>query len=180
MLTKIVSGGQTGVDRAALDIALERGLSCGGWCPPGRAAEDGRIPDRYPLAETPADTSPEAPAVPHSLRTEWNVRDSDGTLVLVMGQAASRSSGPNSISRDAPPVLTAGPADRGTALTLRVAERLGKPHLQLDLTAAPSAAAVRDWAEAHNVHVLNVAGPRESSSPGIGERARLFLRELLA
>jgi hypothetical protein len=173
MLTKILSGGQTGVDRAALDVALELGIPCGGWCPRGRRAEDGRIPDRYPLRETPWSGYPQ--------RTRWNVRDSDGTLILVMGQAApSRSSGPNSISRDAPPVLTAGPADRGTALTVRLAERMRKPHLRVDLTAEPSAAAVREWAGAHGVRVLNVAGPRESSTPGIGERARRFLREVLA
>jgi hypothetical protein len=149
MVTTIRSGGQTGVDRAALDVALELGIPCGGWCPKGRRAEDGPIPERYPLRETPWSGYPQ--------RTEWNVRDSVGTLIL-----------------------TVGPADRGTALTARIAERLGKPYLKLDLLAAPSAAAVREWAGAHNVQVLNVAGPRESSSPGIGERARLFLREVLA
>ncbi len=71
---RIVSGGQTGVDRAALDVALERGLPCGGWCPRGRRAEDGTIPARYPLRETPC-------ADP-SQRTDWNVRDADATLVL--------------------------------------------------------------------------------------------------
>jgi hypothetical protein len=77
MFTKIVSGGQTGVDRAALDVALELGLPCGGWCPKGRKAEDGRIPERYPLRDT---TSAAYPA-----RTRRNVRDSDGTLVLTNG-----------------------------------------------------------------------------------------------
>ena len=70
----IISGGQTGVDRAALDVALQLGIACGGWCPAGRSAEDGRIPDRYPLAETPA-------ADP-AQRTARNVRESDGTLIL--------------------------------------------------------------------------------------------------
>jgi hypothetical protein len=73
----ILSGGQTGVDRAALDVALERGLPCGGWCPRGRAAEDGPIDGRYPLRETPS-------AEP-AQRTEWNVRDADATLLLVAG-----------------------------------------------------------------------------------------------
>jgi hypothetical protein len=77
MLTKIISGGQTGVDRAALDVALERGLACGGWCPRGRRAEDGRLPAHYPLRETPSWIYPQ--------RTEWNVRDADATLVLTQG-----------------------------------------------------------------------------------------------
>ncbi len=74
---KIVSGGQTGVDRAALDFALERGITCGGWCPKGRLAEDGTIAERYPLKETPTSEYAE--------RTLWNVRDSDATLVLTWG-----------------------------------------------------------------------------------------------
>jgi Circularly permutated YpsA SLOG family len=78
MLGKIVSGGQTGVDRAALDVALELGFPCGGWCPRGRLAEDGPLPDRYPLVETPR------PAYPQ--RTGWNVRDADATLVLLRGE----------------------------------------------------------------------------------------------
>jgi predicted Rossmann fold nucleotide-binding protein DprA/Smf involved in DNA uptake len=71
---KIVSGGQTGVDRAALDVALELGIPCGGWCPAGRRAEDGAIPARYPLQE--------APSRDYGQRTEWNVRDSTATLIL--------------------------------------------------------------------------------------------------
>jgi hypothetical protein len=78
MFTKIVSGGQTGVDRAALDVALSLGLPCGGWCPRGRRAEDGPIAPHYPLTETTS------PAYPH--RTRLNVRDSDGTLILTRGK----------------------------------------------------------------------------------------------
>ena len=74
MIQRIVSGGQTGVDRAALDAALALGIPCGGWCPKGRKAEDGPIPDRYPLAETPS--------ARYAQRTRWNVRDSDATLIL--------------------------------------------------------------------------------------------------
>ncbi len=73
----IVSGGQTGVDRAALDVALELGIACGGWCPQGRRAEDGVIPARYPLRETEA--------AQYNVRTRRNARDSDGTLILNQG-----------------------------------------------------------------------------------------------
>ena len=149
LFTRIVSGGQTGVDRAALDVALALGVPCGGWCPRGRRAEDGPLDERYPLQETPWDGYPQ--------RTEWNVRDSDGTLVL-----------------------TDGPADRGTAFSIRVAERHGKPCLVLDLAGRPSLDDVRAWARAHVVRVLNVAGSRESSAPGIYNLAAAFLRELLA
>jgi hypothetical protein len=76
-IEKIISGGQTGVDRAALDVAMELGIPCGGWCPKGRRAEDGRIPEHYPLQEA---SSKEYP-----VRTRLNVEDSDGTLVLTSG-----------------------------------------------------------------------------------------------
>lgn len=79
VLGKIVSGGQTGVDRAALDVAVELNVSCGGWCPASRRAEDGAIPSRYPLTETASSHYEE--------RTELNVRDSDATLILTRGAA---------------------------------------------------------------------------------------------
>jgi hypothetical protein len=76
-LKKIISGGQTGVDRAALDVALSLGICCGGWCPKGRLAEDGPIPERYPLEETPSSK--------YQMRTKRNVRYSDATLILNIG-----------------------------------------------------------------------------------------------
>ena len=78
MIEKIISGGQTGVDRAALDVAMELGVRCGGWCPAGRHADDGPIPARYPLQET-AD-------IDHTVRTESNVRHSDATLIVYRGE----------------------------------------------------------------------------------------------
>ncbi|MDD2338150.1 MAG: putative molybdenum carrier protein [Geobacteraceae bacterium] len=80
MLVKIISGGQTGVDRAALDAGLASGIAVGGWCPAGRRAEDGMIPERYPLLEL---DSPD-----YTARTEKNVVDSDATLVLNLGDLA--------------------------------------------------------------------------------------------
>jgi len=148
VLTKIISGGQTGVDRAALDVALELGLPCGGWCPRGRRAEDGPLSPRYPLVETPRKAYPQ--------RTEWNVRDADGTLVLFRG---------------AP--------DRGTSLTLALAKRYGRPRLALDLAGDIDPGQVRSWLAAGDIQVLNVAGPRESRTPGIYLEAARFLRALL-
>jgi hypothetical protein len=147
LFTKVVSGGQTGVDRAALDVALELGVPCGGWCPKGRRAEDGPLDARYPLTETPWSGYPQ--------RTEWNVRDSDGTLVLSFGEP-----------------------DRGTALTVKLVARHRRPCLVLDLSAAPDVEKVRSWARANGVAALNVAGPRESSAPGVNGRAAEFLRRL--
>ncbi|MBI4400273.1 MAG: putative molybdenum carrier protein [Nitrospirae bacterium] len=148
MFEKIISGGQTGVDRAALDLALELGVPCGGWCPKGRKAEDGPIAARYPLKETPADD--------YAQRTEWNVRDSDGTLVLTRGHPSE-----------------------GTAFTIEVAMRQGKPCLVLYLTESPNVSEVPAWANKHNVRVVNVAGPRESKCPGIYAQAAQLLRLLL-
>lgn len=148
MIEQIVSGGQTGVDRAALDAALALGIPCGGWCPKGRKAEDGVLDARYPLRETPSDSYAE--------RTTWNVRDSDGTLIL------TRS------------MLTGG-----TGQTLEDAKRLGKPHLVVDLDRPLPIEAVRGWIRTNRIRVLNVAGPRESKDPGIYHAASEFLHKLL-
>lgn len=149
---RVVSGAQTGVDRAALDAALELGISCGGWVPRGRLDERGRIPDRYPnLRETATAEWNE--------RTEANVRDSDGTLIL-----------------------SRGPLTGGSKYTAEVARRLGRPWLHLDLTEVPAEAAVRrarDWMDGEQVEVLNVAGPRASKDPGLYEIATAVLRGVL-
>jgi hypothetical protein len=147
-MRKIISGGQTGVDRGALDAAIALGIEHGGWCPQGRQAEDGRIPDRYQLEET---DSPDYP-----VRTECNVLESDATLILYRGQLSG-----------------------GTLLTLRMAEEHQKPCLAVDLESPVPAGEIRKWFEENRVQVLNVSGPRESQSPGIGELAREFMLKLL-
>ncbi len=142
---KIVSGGQTGVDRAALETALALGIPCGGWCPKGRMAEDGSIPEHYPVTETET--------ADYAERTRLNVRDSDATLILASGPLAG-----------------------GTGLTAETAAAEGKPRLDADpLTSAPDAEAVAHWLAENEVRVLNVAGPRESTQPGIHRAASEFL-----
>ena len=145
---QVISGGQTGVDRAALDVAQELEVPCGGWCPRGRRAEDGPIPESYPLRETPSASYPE--------RTAWNVRDSDGTLVVTRGRPRG-----------------------GTALTVSLARRAGKPVIVANLEGGANAAEIRAFLLEHRIRVLNVAGPRESEAPGIHDQAAALLRELL-
>jgi hypothetical protein len=147
-VAKVISGGQTGVDRAALDVAAELAVPSGGWCPRGRRAEDGVIPAAYVLKETPSSGYPE--------RTAWNVRDSDGTLILARGRPRG-----------------------GTALTVSLARRTGKPVLVVDLDAGGGPQEVRGWLCEKRIGVLNVAGPRESEAPGIHDQAAAFLRLVL-
>jgi len=148
MIELIVSGGQTGVDRGALDAALESGWPCGGWCPRGRRAEDGIISGRYPLKETDSGD--------YRQRTEWNVRDSDATLILHMG-----------------------PLEGGTALTGKLAANYGRPCLMVELGGNEDMGPVLQWLEENNIRVLNVAGPRESKNPGITRIAARYVVRLL-
>jgi len=159
-VTKVISGGQTGVDQAALRAAIAQGIAMGGWCPPGRRTEDGTVPDTFLLRETPDDRSPVAPSIPHSQRTEWNVRDSDGTLILFAGALES--------------------AGAGTRWTAQCALRYGKPTFVADPADLSAVLPVRHWIEAHAISTLNVAGPRESSFPGIGTLAEKFVVSVLA
>jgi len=150
LIDKLVSGGQTGVDCAALDVALELGIACGGWCPKGRWSESGVIANLYPLKETPSEDVAQ--------RTEWNARDSDGTLIIVEGETVG-----------------------GTTLTVEMAVRYKKPYLILDLLKPQEGAraAVRDWIVQQRIRVLNVAGPRESTTPGINAKTKALLRRVL-
>ena len=109
---KIISGGQTGVDRAALDAAIELGITCGGWCPKGRASEQGPIADRYPLTETPS-------ADP-AQRTEWNVRDADATLIIAQGKLTGGTALTQRLATSLPkPCLVIDPAEATSAATVR-------------------------------------------------------------
>lgn len=151
MIEKIISGGQTGVDRAALDFAIAHGIPHSGWCPLGRSAEDGVIAARYRLTETP---SPD-----YTQRTEWNVRAADGTVIFSLAKE-----------------LTGG-----SRFTAEVAAQLGKPCLHLAREADPSDAPtkLRDFLRRYRIRVLNVAGPRASSEPAVGEFVRRVLRAAL-
>ena len=147
---KIISGGQTGVDRAALDFALEFNIGCGGWCPKGRIAEDGEIDVKYPLKET-LDSS-------YETRTKRNVQDSDGTLILYDGEL-----------------------DDGTLLTMELVQKSEKPLLKIDLSGEndKNLQKVSNWINFNHLEILNIAGPRESNSPGIYAETMAFLEALV-
>ena len=158
---KIISGGQTGVDRAALDVAIERGMPWGGWCPKGGWAED--FPDppgllaKYPqLRET---------ALSHPLqRTEWNVRDSNATLIVTDSEGLSVSI--------------------GTRRAHQWAHQHGKPLLVVDASDPEAPAHAAAWLKAQRKRfgpdmTLGIGGPRESEAPGIYRRARSLIAAML-
>jgi hypothetical protein len=153
---KIVSGGQTGVDRAALDAAIAAGVPYAGWCPKGGWAEDCATPPGvcapYPaLRETP-ESSP-------GQRTEWNVRDADALMVLTDAAGFAVSSGTN--------------------LALRCAEALAKPHVVIDIDGAKARDKARAWLGEREGNAVCIAGPRESEAPGIYAKAMPFLCDVL-
>jgi hypothetical protein len=158
---KIISGGQTGVDRAALDLAIERGTDWGGWCPKGGWAEDLPNPPgllaKYPkLKETPQSNPLQ--------RTEWNVRDSDAALIITDGGGMAVSVG-------------AGRAHRW-------AHQHGKPELVVDATDAKAPAHAAAWLgtqrKRFGAHmILSVGGPRESEATGIYALAKTLIAAML-
>jgi len=152
MLKKIISGGQTGVDRAALDVAMRLGLPHGGWIPKGRLAEDGPLPSDYQLEEMPTED--------YAARTEKNVQDSEGTLLITRGTPSG-----------------------GSETTRKMALKHGKQLLHIDLTlgqrASDAASLIASWIEMNRIETLNVAGSRASHDPNIYLDATNILTHLL-
>jgi hypothetical protein len=161
-LSCIVSGGQTGVDRAALDAAVAAGLEISGWCPRDRRAEDGTIPSHYPLRETASRS--------YAVRTEWNVRDSDATLILVLDRISSGTR------------LTADSAkSQGQLLRIEYLCQSSNPGLLTEeLSLEHRVADVIAWIRREKIQTLNVAGPRGSSRKDVYQKAFEFLSLLFA
>lgn len=152
MITKIISGGQTGVDRAALDFAIRHNIPYGGWLPKGRITEEGPLDEKYQLQEMPTGD--------YSKRTEKNVLDSDGTLIVSHGKLTG-----------------------GSALTEYLAETHHKPCIHIDLTVLSireSAFVVNKWVQRNQIRVLNVAGPRARKDPEIYQATIDLLEAVLA
>jgi hypothetical protein len=148
---RIISGGQTGADRAALDAAIDIGIEYGGSVPKGRIAEDGPIDRKY-------GSLVELESVNYSIRTEKNVEDADATLIF-----------------------TVGPPTEGTAFTIECVRKHQKRHLLIDLKEGDRMQAVtqiRKWLAVRQTDVLNVAGPRESKAPGIYEKVFNILSDV--
>ena len=151
MLEKIVSGGQTGAGRAALDFAIKHGIPHGGWLPKGKLAEDGPLADRYELKEMPSDSYP--------ARTEQNVIDSDGTLII-----------------------SHGPLTGGSDYTREMAKKHKKPCLHIDLSRTSiheAGATIVIWLMGNAVSALNVAGPRASKDPYVYDQVVALLEHVV-
>jgi hypothetical protein len=151
VIEKIVSGGQTGADRAALDVAIELGITHGGGIPKGRKTEAGMLPAKYDLKEMPTASYPK--------RTEQNVIDSDGTLIITHGELSG-----------------------GSDYTRQMAEKHGKPWIHIDASRTSIDAAVqlvRVWINRNQVKVLNVAGLRAGKDPKIYTTVKGLLTALL-
>lgn len=154
-IDKVVSGGQTGVDRAALDVAIELGIPHGGWCPRGRLSEDGSIPNHYELVEMASDL--------YADRTRQNILDSDGTLVLYQDRLQGGT------------LLTCKFAEQTGKPCLKLRLARSTPSSARKLLAS-KAKVVRTWLDENQIRTLNIAGPRGSKDPEIYARASEFLR----
>ena len=172
IFSKIVSGGQTGVDQGALEAALALNHPCGGWCPKGRLSEAGIIPAIFPVREHSS--------LDYRDRTTANVRDSDGTLLFTFGEpsggtaytleqaeALGRPYCLVDLYEAVPDVIT---QDGGVLVFRQAPEE--RPEL-------PDVQAIRDWGCRQAVSVLNVAGPRESNHPGIQQIVKAVMLRVL-
>lgn len=161
MIEKIVSGGQTGVDLAALDAAIAFGILHGGWCPKGRTNLDGIISSKYRFLKEIAGNF-KTDKENRDARTKANIKNSDGTLTL------------------APKLPLPPEINDGTVLTIKEAKRQ-KPHLEIDLSKSSSEniKAILSWISTHKIKTLNIAGPAESTCEGIYQLSSQFLGELL-
>ena len=151
MLKKIISGGQTGADRAALDFAIKRKIPHGGWVPKGRIAEDGPLQKKYKLTEMPSDS--------YQDRTEQNVIDSDGTVIISHGKLSG-----------------------GSAYTQMMAKKHNRLCLHIDLNERdilPAVLEILNWLNENGIEILNVAGPRASKDPKIYKLVKEILESLL-
>ncbi len=146
-IPKIISGGQTGADRGTLDWAISHDLPHGRWCPKGRRAEDGIIPAIYKLEETPSED--------YEQRTEWNVRDSDVTVIFTQSMKL----------------------EGGSKQTAEFARIYRKPCLHLP-PSEDEVEQLKRFLEAHQPGVLNVAGERASSVPGLADRVKQVLEKV--
>ena len=150
---KIISGGQTGVDRAALDVALRHGIQCGGWCPAGRIDESGKIPDYYPVQELESGGFTE--------RTLQNVNDSDGTVVIYPGELR-------------------GGSEQTVRFSVEL-KRPHQLIDASKLSAEDSAQLIAEFVRENRIGILNVAGPRQSEWPeGFAYASRALDAFLLA
>jgi hypothetical protein len=147
-VTRIISNGESGAARGALDAAIGLGIEHGGWCVKGRGAEDGLVPERYQLEESFSPT----PAV----AVQRNVVDADGTAVFAVSEGGEQG------------------ADGVDAR--RFCRQRARPVRVVDLgRAAEEAPRFRDWLDEHRIATLHIAGPTEGASPGLAERVRAFL-----
>jgi hypothetical protein len=148
MIAKIISGGQTGVDRGGLDFAIRNGIPHGGWCPKGRRDETkGKIPLKYDLKETGSHG--------YTGRTAKNVQTADGTLILTRGTVSG-----------------------GTELTVGFCDSFSKPRFIIDLNRPLSHDEFWAWVAENKISTMNVAGPRESKQPGIRKQTVKTLEKI--
>jgi hypothetical protein len=161
-LLRIVCGGQSGVDRGALDVALDLGVECGGWCPAGRLAEDGVIPERYPVVELTDGAYAE--------RTAQNVGDSDGTLIISNGEptGGTRETVERCVEMQKPYLIIdckLVTIHQAIDLALRFVSQLSSRAIARELTNVRTRLTAEKAPSRRGNLVLNVAGPRASQWP---------------